>query len=946
MDKTLSRLASDFRSAGQEKDRIEIRHEAQKRTNDHRFKPSSMMEWKTEAFALWCVTYIPHLIPEVEDWQVPSLDDFFAYERVLIMWPAALGKCLAGDTRVVLADGSVSRIADMTDSRIVSFDGRNLVDMYGRWIYQGVKPTFKVTTRLGREITATGNHPFLVQPRRTGRPLRDRSGEAEWKPLGELSVGDRIAVPTSLPYFGVEQVPEHMAGLLGLWLAEGTSDLSAVRITTSSYGDKLQEWASPWGCEARIVGATGSCSAPTWSITNGIGAHRNPVTMWLRSLGMDGCTSATKHIPDEAFKWDRHSVSIMLRWLFNGDGWLSRMKNNQGSFQLGIGFASERLVRDVAHLLLRFGIVGRVRRKGSAWCWETQRRQEIKRFLTHIGIDRPSVEEFTEYQPTRNTVTEWQVVEYDPVVSIEPCGEQRVYDLSVDDLHNFVANDIIVHNSTMFSVAVPLFREIMNPDLEGIGLFKDDTEAKGFLKKIKDECSENEKLIADYGQLMPSSGDRTKKWTQHEVDFAQRTRRSARPNLHYLPYGAAVLGKRSHWRFFDDIVTLKVARSATLNRQQIEWFQVNFESGPYPPGDKASFVPGHSQIYGAMTRMSPEDLGHHLESRVCDDEARRNPYIKQFHVHVVDLLDEEHRRTVSPRYTWDQAKALESEMGAEAFAMRMRNKVITDATARFKRVYIEGGDYNNVTYPGCWDKSLAYEDAIMKGMMVTIGYDPQSGSQTRQAAEAGLVMLGNFPNGTWNPRLLDFYRGKSEILGDKDEGSQLMRIVRMAQRCNAHNIAPLVVLENNNIQRALRVGILEAGQRHGVQLRCLMSYTGDNKWDMETGLEQSVIDFENGWLSIPAMYPADKAMFQPFVEAMCAYGVSAFIDIPIAYWKARQYLFDHRGQMGARQQVVSVDRHTPPRMQQRWKRLGILNGLVIRDAYAYQEEEHDGQRVG
>jgi len=37
----------------------------------------------------------------------------------------------------------------------------------------------------------------------------------------------------------------------------------------------------------------------------------------------------------------------------------------------------------------------------------------------------------------------WDVVE-----SIEPAGEEEVFDISVPTLHNFVANDLIVHNST------------------------------------------------------------------------------------------------------------------------------------------------------------------------------------------------------------------------------------------------------------------------------------------------------------------------------------------------------------------------------------------------------------------------------------------------------------------------------------------------------------------
>jgi replicative DNA helicase len=38
-------------------------------------------------------------------------------------------------------------------------------------------------------------------------------------------------------------------------------------------------------------------------------------------------------------------------------------------------------------------------------------------------------------------------IHWDEVISIEPAGEEEVYDLTIEGLHNFVANDIIVHNS-------------------------------------------------------------------------------------------------------------------------------------------------------------------------------------------------------------------------------------------------------------------------------------------------------------------------------------------------------------------------------------------------------------------------------------------------------------------------------------------------------------------
>ncbi len=46
--------------------------------------------------------------------------------------------------------------------------------------------------------------------------------------------------------------------------------------------------------------------------------------------------------------------------------------------------------------------------------------------------------------PTEATMSD---VYWDEIISIEPGGEAEVYDLTVDELHNFVAGDIVLHNS-------------------------------------------------------------------------------------------------------------------------------------------------------------------------------------------------------------------------------------------------------------------------------------------------------------------------------------------------------------------------------------------------------------------------------------------------------------------------------------------------------------------
>jgi replicative DNA helicase len=58
---------------------------------------------------------------------------------------------------------------------------------------------------------------------------------------------------------------------------------------------------------------------------------------------------------------------------------------------------------------------------------------------------------------------------WDEIISIEPDGEVEVYDLTVEKLHNFVANDLIAHNSIEQDSDIVMFiyrDEVYNPDTE------------------------------------------------------------------------------------------------------------------------------------------------------------------------------------------------------------------------------------------------------------------------------------------------------------------------------------------------------------------------------------------------------------------------------------------------------------------------------------------------
>ena len=111
-------------------------------------------------------------------------------------------ECVVGDTLIIDAEtGRRVPIADIVSGRVpvretIACDAQKRLRK--RRILatrsSGVREVFRVRTALGRELTATASHPLLT-----------REG---WRPLGELSVRDRIAAARSLPVLGHRRAEE------------------------------------------------------------------------------------------------------------------------------------------------------------------------------------------------------------------------------------------------------------------------------------------------------------------------------------------------------------------------------------------------------------------------------------------------------------------------------------------------------------------------------------------------------------------------------------------------------------------------------------------------------------------------------------------------------------------------------------------------------------------
>ncbi len=250
---------------------------------------------------------------------------------VIIAARPAMGKCLVGSTLVVDpktgARVPLERFLDdevRSTAHVVSLDEhskRFTVATPAAAVDNGVRPVFRVTTRLGRTITATGNHPLLTID--------------GWRELRDLHAGSAIAVPGRLGVFGVDRLDEE------------------------TFTDLFDDHSS--------------------------------------------------NVGDEVFRLPEDQLVRYLATAL-GESWADIGRCHV--------ISSEGVAHDLQHLLLRFGVLARL--------------------VTSLDSSSLLVEGHASSE-----------LLFDPIVTIEAAGEERTYDIEVPIHHNFVADDIVVHNSAL-----------------------------------------------------------------------------------------------------------------------------------------------------------------------------------------------------------------------------------------------------------------------------------------------------------------------------------------------------------------------------------------------------------------------------------------------------------------------------------------------------------------
>ena len=388
-----------------------------------------------------------------------------------------LRECVTGDTRVWLTSGQRVPIRELVGKtpEVWSLDeNQKIVARRADLVWSvGTKTVSRLQLASGRSLCATAEHRMLCA---TG-----------WKTLGEISTGDRLAIARGVPEPAtVESWPDSWLIFLAHMVGDGSYlKHQPMHYTTASEHSSaaVRAAAEAFGC---TVNRHAGCGNRHQLVISGAEA-------WLRELGIFDQRSHEKNLPAAVFRLSNGQTALLLRHLWATDGSVTLRKTaTRGAPRVYFSTASERLAQDVAALLLRLGIVARMRAisqrggrpvytvdvSGSASQLQFAHKvggfgprahavQRLRIYLAHLeaapaqGISTRAMAAMrgtayggcahSKFPPARDTLADdaesLSDLFWDRVVAIETVGPDEVFDLTVPGTANWLADGIVTHNS-------------------------------------------------------------------------------------------------------------------------------------------------------------------------------------------------------------------------------------------------------------------------------------------------------------------------------------------------------------------------------------------------------------------------------------------------------------------------------------------------------------------
>lgn len=328
----------------------------------------------SQSLILWAKVYLSW---DARKYQKTILVQGKESKKLVLRLGRRLGKCLPGD--VIVQDSktgdrvTIKELYNRKKANIFSIDDKEkLFNNETNIIMEnGIKKVYKLTTKSGRTIRATANHPFY-----TPKGYID---------LENLRKGMKVAIAKNY-----------------------------------KHTDPL-----------------------------------NISSLKVRKIAKQFLNNNDDEIPKEIFKLNNAKLSIFISMVYNSN--LSVLDEDGNMI---LRYKSVTVLKQIQSLLLRFGVdssfIKGVIKRNKVYYADNKlviSKENMPLFVHQIGINERNVNDILKKRYNNKPKNKGNII-WDTVSSITFDKEEMTYDLTVPDVHNFVANDFITHNTECMCIMI------------------------------------------------------------------------------------------------------------------------------------------------------------------------------------------------------------------------------------------------------------------------------------------------------------------------------------------------------------------------------------------------------------------------------------------------------------------------------------------------------------
>lgn len=363
-------------------------------------------------------------------------------------------KCLHGDARIFNHDsGLYERAEDLCDRGIAPrvtamlADGTLTVTKALPIRRAGARPIYRITTREGRTLRVSGNHPIWTQ--------------RGWVRADEVTRADWVGAPRHLECSAPDaRITDEEIRLIGYMIGDGsigrmsfTKTDAVVRGDFVRCAESIGEKPSQYFSDVRAPWIRLSVAASA------------PGVLLMKRARLDGELSATKRAPLHLGFSDRQ-LGQLVGALWSTDGCID---THGKKLRIIYTSRSRGLCEDLQHALQRLGIVSSVQTTTVGYKGERREvstaqvisREGKRRFLTlalsgvipvlrSVPLTTASqfIPDSRQGEDTRGRPPPSPTLWWDRVSDVVLEPDAMTYDVEVPEAHTFVVDGVVTHNTT------------------------------------------------------------------------------------------------------------------------------------------------------------------------------------------------------------------------------------------------------------------------------------------------------------------------------------------------------------------------------------------------------------------------------------------------------------------------------------------------------------------